>query len=111
MVKKKERKVSLDDLAGMVAKGFDSVEQRIDSVEQRIDSVEQRMVTKDEFRVVRGEFHEANDEFRSRFNKIESKIDDVYEILALFEEGDILDLQKRVKILEKTVRAIGKHLG
>jgi len=92
MIKKKINKTTLDDLAGMVAKGFDSVE-------QRIDSVEQRMVTKDEFRSL-----------ESRVGKMDAKIDDIYDILARFEEGDILDLQKRVKILERTVKAMSKHI-
>ncbi|MBI2670076.1 MAG: hypothetical protein HYX20_02960 [Candidatus Yanofskybacteria bacterium] len=82
MPNKNKKGVTLDDLANMVARGF--------------ESVEQRMVTKEEF--------------QSRTGKIEAKIDDIYEVLTRFEEGDILDLQHRIKILERTVKAIGKRL-
>ena len=35
--------VTLDDLAGMVKRGFDAVDQRFDSVDKRFDKVDERL--------------------------------------------------------------------
>lgn len=40
-----------------------------------------------------------------KVDKLDFQIDEVHDILKRFEEHDILNLQKRVQILEKAVRA------
>ena len=93
--------MTLDRLAGMVARGFgkteerfDHMEGRLDRVDQRLDHVEQRLGTVEQ-----------------RLGTVDLKIDEVHEILARFEEGDILDLQKRIKILERAAKAIAKQVA
>ncbi len=76
-------------MANMVASGFESIEQRV--------------ATKEEMSIG---FREIN----QRIAKVDSRVDDIYEILTRFEEGDILDLQNRIKILERTVKAMSKRL-
>ncbi len=82
---KNKKGVTLDDLANMVARGFEST------------------ATKDDLK-------ELGRGLEQKIAKIDSRVDDIYEILTRFEEGDILDLQNRIKILERAVKAIGKRL-
>ncbi len=89
MANKNNKGTTLDDLANMVASGFESIEQRV--------------ATKEEMSIG---FREIN----QRIAKVDSRVDDIYEILTRFEEGDILDLQNRIKILERTVKAMSKRL-
>ena len=92
MTKKKINETTLNDLAHMVASGF--------------ESVEEKMATKEDLKEVKVKLVEHD----MRFGKLEFKIDEMHDILNRFEEGDILDLQKRIKILERTVKAIAKQL-
>ena len=88
MVKKNNNGITLVELANMVAKGFESND-------RRLDHIEDRMATKID--IVKIE---------QRLGQIEYKVDGAYDILKRFEENDILNLQKRVQILEKAVRAL-----
>src|SRR3989338_9511271 len=92
MVKNNNKGTTLDDLANMVAEGFGSVD-------RRFEDIEKRMVTKDEFNSRLGSLEK-------KFDKLNCQMDEVYDILKRFEENDILNLQKRVQILEKAVRAL-----
>ena len=85
MVKNKDNGITLDELASMVSGGF--------------DNIEKRMVTKDEF-------NDFKLDVNKRLGKLEFQVDEVHDILKRFEENDILNLQKRVQILEKAVRAL-----
>ena len=85
MVKKNNNGITLDELAGMVSRRF--------------DEVEGKMVTKNEFNVRLGGLEKKVD-------KLDFQTSEVYDILKRFEENDILNLQKRVQILEKAVRAL-----
>ena len=92
MIKNSNNKVTLEvlndslgNLAGMVAKGF--------------DDIERRMVTKDEFNSRLGSLEKKVD-------KLDYQVSEAYDILKRFKENDILNLQKRVQILEKAVRAL-----
>lgn len=85
MANKNKKGVTLDTLANMVARGFESTP------------------TKEE---MSAGFREVN----QRIAKVDSRVDDIYEIITRFEEGDILDLQHRIKILERAVKAMGKRL-
>lgn len=88
MTKENNKGVTLDDLANMVASGFDGVD-------RKFEDIEKRMVTKDEFRSL-----------EKKVDKLDFQVDEIYDILKRFEENDILNLQKRVQILEKAVRAL-----
>ena len=92
MVKNNNKGTTLDDLANMVAEGFGSVD-------RRFEDIEKRMVTNDEFNSRLGSLEK-------KFDKLNCQMDEVYDILKRFEENDILNLQKRVQILEKAVRAL-----
>lgn len=81
--------MTLDKLARMVAEGFD------------------KTATKEDLREVKDKLAEHD----RRFSKLEFQVDEIHEILDRFEENDILDLQKRIKILERTVKAIAQHLN
>lgn len=108
-----KKQISMNDLAGMVARGFAGVGQKIDGVEQRLDGVEQRldgMATKQQLIVFKEDMDNQFVAVNQRLTKVEDRLDEMHEILARFEEGDILDLQNRIKILERTVKAIGKRL-
>lgn len=92
MEKEKNEKMTLDKLAVMVARGFEKTASKED-----LKEVETRMRSKLE-------------EHDTRFGKLEYRIDEIHEILNRFEEGDIMDLQKRIKILERAVKAMSKQL-
>ena len=96
MASKNNKGTTLDDLANMVARGF--------------EGVEQRMATKEEMATTKEEMNAGFREVNQRMAKVDSRVDDIYEILTRFEEGDILDLQNRIKILERTVKAMSKRL-
>ena len=112
MPDKKTKGITLDDLAHMMAKGFDSVDQRFDSIDQRFESVderfdsvdqrfeslEQRMATKEGLEAVR-------QELKRDIGRVDSRVEEVYDIVSNLEQGEILDLQKRVKVLERTAKA------
>jgi len=78
----KNGKMTLEKLARMVAKGFVRTDKRFDNIDTELNDVRNRLV------------------------KVEFQVDEVYDILKRFEENDILNLQKRVQILEKAVRAL-----
>ena len=81
MVKKDNNGVTLDDLANMIAKGFENT-------------------------VNKQDFNDFKSDVNKRLGKLEFQVDEVHDILKRFEENDILNLQKRVQILEKAVRAL-----
>ena len=85
MVKKNNNGITLDGLAGMVSRRF--------------DDIEGKMVTKNEFNV-------RFASLEKKVDKLDFQMDQVYDILKRFEENDILNLQKRVQLLEKAVRAL-----
>ncbi|MEK7154479.1 MAG: hypothetical protein AAB792_02900 [Patescibacteria group bacterium] len=97
-----KNKATLDTLAHMVAKGFESIATKEDLKE---------LATKKELLGVEYRLTEKIDSVDQKVNKVDNRVDEVYEILARFEEGDILDLQKRVKILERTVKALSRQFS
>ena len=88
MVKNNDNGTTNEDLAGMISRGF--------------QDVEARLVSKDEFSSFKGEFGLLV----KKVDKLDYQMSEVYDILKRFEENDILNLQKRVQILEKAVRAL-----
>ena len=91
MAIKKISGTTLDDLANMVARGFEN------------------SVSKDEFHSSLGKIETKLLEHDKRFNKLEYQIDEVKDIVERLEEGDILNLQKRVQILEKSVKTLANQ--
>ena len=79
---------TLDDLANMIARGFENT------------------ATKEDIKEIKGKLAEHD----KRFNKLEFQIDEMHDILKNFEEHDILNLQKRVQILEKAVRSLASQI-
>ena|SRR3989344_4741292 len=95
MNKKNNNGITLDKLANMVAGGFEGVDKKFEDVDKKLEDIDKKMVTKDEFRSL-----------EKKVDKLDYQMDEVYDILKRFEENDILNLQKRVQILEKAVRAL-----
>lgn len=92
MKQRKTNGTTLDSLANMVARGFESVD-------KKFDDMDKRMVTKDEF-------NSRLNSLDKKVDKLDYQVDEVYDILKRFEENDILNLQKRVQTLEKAVRSL-----
>ena len=86
MVKKNKIETTNEDLAGMISRGF--------------QDMETRLVSKEDFNSFKGEFRSLE----KKVDKLDYQMSEVYDILKRFEENDILNLQKRVQILEKAVR-------
>lgn len=97
MVKENNKGTTLDGLANMVARGFEGVD-------KKFEDIEKKMVTKEEFNTRIGSLEKKVD-------KLDYQMDEVYDILKRFEENDILNLQKRVQVLEKAVRALATSQG
>lgn len=79
----------------MVAEGFDKT------------ATKEETATKEDVDKLRNEVVEMKQDI----GKLKFKVDDIYEILERFEEGDILDLQKRIKIVERAVKALAKQVA
>ena len=88
MIKNKNNGVTLDELASMVARGFENTATKRDvsDVNLRIDNLDKKV------------------------DKLDYQVSEAYDILKRFEESDILNLQKRVQILEKAVRSLASQL-
>ena len=88
MVKNNNKGTTLDDLANMVARGFENTAKKDDLKELRLE--------------LKGDIYGL----AKKVDKLDFQMDEVHDILKRFEENDILNLQKRVQILEKAVRAL-----
>ena len=89
----KNGKMTLEKLAVMVARGFEGTDKKFEGIDKRLDRVEAKLSEHDR-----------------RFSKLEYQIDEVKEIVERFEKSDILNLQKRVQILERAVRVLSKQV-
>lgn len=89
----KNGKMTLDKLARMVADGFSDVNEKIET-----------LVTKEEmgtrFEAVDARF----DTLENKINRLDLRVEEIHDIVTGLETGSILDLQKRVKVLERTVK-------
>lgn len=63
----KKKNITMDDLAGMVKKGFDGVDLRFDRVEERFDKIEKLLIA----------------EHRRRIEKLESDVKELKELLSV----------------------------
>ncbi|OGN09287.1 MAG: hypothetical protein A3J46_01990 [Candidatus Yanofskybacteria bacterium RIFCSPHIGHO2_02_FULL_41_11] len=95
MVKNKDNGTTNEDLAGMISRGF--------------QDMETRLVSKDEFSNRLGGLETRFSSLEKKVDKLDYQVSEVYDILKRFEENDILNLQKRVQILKKTVRALATN--
>lgn len=82
----RQNKITIDKLADMVATGFEGVDKKFEVMASDIS------------------------ELKSKVSKIDYRLDEVYEIVVHLEEGEIMDLQKRVGVLEKTVKGFAKQV-
>lgn len=99
---KSKNKATLDSLAQMVARGFESMATKEGLKE---------LATKKELSGLKAKMDLGFDDLGKKIERVDSRVDEVYEILARFEEGDILDLQNRIKILERAVKALSKQFS
>lgn len=78
----KKGKMTLDKLARMVGDGFNEATEKTNRIENKLS------------------------EHDKRFDTLEFKVDEVKDTIERLEESDILNLQKRVQVLEKAVRTL-----
>ena len=83
----KPKRMTLDRLAQLVARGFENAPTKTEMT--------------DGFQQVNNRIHNVE----QKVDKLDFKMDEVHDMLKRFEEHDIVNLQKRVQILEKAVRA------
>ena len=102
MSKQKTNGTTLDELATMIANGFEQTATKVDLEEIRQDV----SVLKQDVSVLKQDVGEV----KQKVSRLDYRVEEMHEILARFEEGDILDLQKRIKILERIVKAINKQI-
>ena len=116
---KKEQQITLDDLAAMVANGFqkmsdqfsdrfDGVDKRLDGVDKRLDGVEFNM------NGLRQEFNAFRSETRANFERLWNEIAKINHRLDLIEKrtdedtglalSEIEKLKKRILILEQKLK-------
>ena len=109
---KKEQQITLDDLAAMVANGFqkmsDQFSDRFDGVDKRLDGVEFNM------NGLRQEFNAFRSETRANFERLWNEIAKINHRLDLIEKrtdedtglalSEIEKLKKRILILEQKLK-------
>lgn len=98
---KEKSKTTIDDLANMVAKGFESIENRFESIDNRFESIENRMTTKDDIEEVNKKIDKLDSEVNNKLSRLDSSVEEIRDMLSVNDE-EITNLQKRVGILEKT---------
>ena len=74
------KKVTLDNLAGMIKRGFDGVDKRFESVDKRFDGIEKRLAN----------LEEGQEEIKLKLDNVAYRF-------------ELVELQKRVDRLEKIV--------
>jgi len=126
LMTKKEQQITLDDLAAMVANGFqkmsdqfsdrfDGVDKRLDGVDKRLDGVDKRLDGV-EFNMngLRQEFNAFRSETRANFERLWNEIAKINHRLDLIEKrtdedtglalSEIEKLKKRILILEQKLK-------
>ncbi len=92
-IMKKKVKMTLDKLAGMVARGFEKT-----ATKEELKT----LATKEELKtlVTKDEFNQRLNAVERKIDKVDFRVDQVHEILDRGEK-DFLGLQRRVQVLEK----------
>ncbi len=93
----KTKNITLDDLALMVARGFEAA--ALDLATFKADMAIFRAETKLNFQ-----------EVHTRIDRLDDKVEDLRDALQRLEEGDILNLQTRVTLLEKIVKKLNDRM-
>lgn len=99
MTKRSKKEITVDDLALMVAKGFDSQDKRFDSQDKRFDAQDKAISS---LRVETSEGFDRIDKrlihIDARLDRIEKDIQEIDSLLVTHEEFD--DLMARMKYVE-----------
>jgi len=102
-LQKKKGEITLDILAGMVARGFSVVDQRMSGLEDRFDGLEDRFVGfENKFVGLEGKFTGLEERLTQKITGLENRIDDLAMGRATRDEVRILDA--RVTRLEKKIK-------
>ena len=80
-----QKQVTNNDLARMIAKGFENTQEQLDSLKDELVSIKLDIA-----------------DIKKRLSKLEMRLDDFTE----FQNIQIQDLQKRILILERTVKQL-----
>ena len=99
----------MNELAGMMARGFSDMQEKLASKNELV-GLEGKTATKQQLIVLKEDMDNQFTAVNQRLTKVEDRLDEMREILTRFEKDDVLDLQNRIKILERTVRAMSKRL-
>ena len=110
MSKNKLNGTTLDDLAGMMLEESKRVDDRFDDLANMVAKGFENTVTKGEMKELRQDVNKRFHSIDQRLGKVEYHVDEVHDILKRFEENDILNIQKRVQILEKVVRSLANQI-
>ena len=87
MKNNKNNSATLDDLANMVAKGFEAVDKRFDDMSSDLS-------------IVKTDVKKLND----KVDRLDIRVEELHDIVVNIHGAEILDLQKRVKRIEHTIR-------
>lgn len=96
----KQKSITIDDLAGMVQRGFLGIDKRLDGIDGRLDGIDSRL-----------------DGIDGRLDGIDSRLDGIEKRLTSLEgrmdvlEGTVRDLGYRVEALEEFNEEIIERLG
>ncbi len=94
MNKRKTKKISLEDLAGMVKIGFDAVDKKFDKVDMRFDKLENRF-----------------DKLENRFDKLENRFDVLEDKFDTLEDVVVRSHQRRIEKVEIVADKIKEALA
>lgn len=89
----KDLSCSVEDLAGMMIRGFDHVEERFKGVEQKMAEFKTEL---------KQDIAELDTKLSKKIDQLDFKVEEVRDTILSVEEGEILPLEKRVHTLEKT---------
>ena len=90
----KNKKMTIDKLAVMVAKGFDSID-------NKFESIEKRMATKEDIKNLEKRLEKKIDNVENKLEGTNKRIDDLAIHRVKYEDHN--KLKVRVDILEKTL--------
>ncbi len=89
------KRITIDGLAQMVAKGFAGVDEHFKAVDRRFN----QMATKEDLKAVKADLGGKIDALDTKTNRMEGDISDVKD--SLIPKLDFEDLEGRVKYVEK----------
>jgi hypothetical protein len=87
MENQENKKMTLDKLARMTLDGLNEVKTEL-----------------------RSEIKSGFSSLESKIGRLDCRVEEIHDIVTTSQEGDIMDLQKRTKILERDVKALSKQI-